>query len=714
MRSRRVLVALVLLLVLLALVEAWFLAAATGDPYGLDGAAPVTRADLPNVEALYGKAWTPLDGVLAWSPDGRHVAIGGGRIVVIDAYTGAVTAEWSTPGETTALAWSPDGQTLAAGVNTAGWVYDGWVILYDGQGVPQRSWYAVHQDLGGLAWSPTGDRIVAVGNTEFGVWTNAGLPLYHFVNASTTGLSASWSPDGTRFALGEIGGPLIIDAATGQPVNPPIQIGDWYEVAWSPTGDRIAAGGALGVLALFRPDGSLVLNATGFYGGVMGMPVAWSPDGTMIATLGPDGISIVSGSDLTTERSLIFPMQDFLPGRAAMPTYDQQVAWSPSGTALAATGSTSHPSFRLWGVRHERLGLPLIALGLTTALGLGLILRRDVLWLAMSPDRVGLLWTRTDPSLRTGTALFLFAVVSSVIESLGESALGRIYGLQTTPPSSWYAVTGLLSTPTVLIAAAAAAWAFHELVWPGGHPRPFESRGRAVFGYVLLPFLLALGVGNVLVGLIVLVLPTMGRDVAAPLLSGVLGGVLGLGFYYSGRLVRGFPWARARFPWVALAASAVISIITLFGMAFALFAGLNVFQVPPPTADIQTYGFSVLLDFGFVPLISVLIGLAATAAIAAVPSAMRFATAGYARVQGSATLELETRRKVLDLVVAEPGIHFRRLLQVSGLGSGTIHYHLSVLEREGYIQSRREGRLKRFFARLPEGHPPIPEIIKAI
>lgn len=713
MRALRPIASVLLLLILLGLAESWFLSVATSDPYGLAGARPLTTADVPNLEALYGMAWTNL-GVLAWSPDGRHVAVGDGSVEIIDAQTGRITAQWSTPGETTALAWSPDGTRLAAGVDTAGWVYDGWVVVYDLRGVPQASWYAARQFLGGLAWSPQGDRIVAAGNSEYGMWTDTGTLLYHVTNASTTGVTASWSPDGARIAMGDLGGPLVIEASNGTPLTPAHNGGDWFSVAWSPDGSRIAGAGAGGSLALFRPDGTTIRSASGFGGGVMGAPISWSSDGTMLVTTAKDGLAVVSAGNLSTERTLLFPMAEFRAGVSPTPTYDTDVAWSPSGTMIAATGSTSHPSFRLWGVRHEPLGGPLLALGGVTALGLGLLFRRDVFWVARNPERVGMLWARTDPHLRTGSALFLFAVASSILLSLGGDALGRIYGLQTVPTFSWYEGTALLSAPTVLLAALVAAWAFHEIEWRADAPRPFLRRAVGVYGYVLLPFLIALGMGLALVGGVLFVVPTLSRALASPLVGGLLGGVLGLGFAYSGRIVGGFPWARPRLPWIALAASAFASIVVLVGVSLLLVLGLNAFHVHPPTEDIQTYGFSVLLSFGFVPLVSALIGLALTATAASVPFALRFASAGYARVQGSAVLELEARRKVLDLVAAQPGVHFRALLSSSGLGSGTLHYHLSVLEREGYLRHDRQGRIKRFFALLPDPHPPAEELLRSM
>ncbi len=711
-RRHRVLAGLVLIVVLLALAEVWLVSAASSDPYGLSQAAPIRASDVNRVEALYGKSFTGETAV-AWSADGRFVAVADVGIQVLDSFTGGITAQWKTPGFVDSLAWSPNGTWLAAGVATAGFDYDGWVIVYDVQGTVLASWRAVAQDPSGLAWSPRGDRILAAGTSEYGLWTSTGTAVYHYTNASTTGQTASWSPDGTRIVLGGVGTPLVINASTGAELTSETP-GDWLDVAWSPRGDVIATGNANGTVALVKPDGTLVASRAGFRGGVLGMPVSWSPDAAMIATVAPDGIAIVSAADLSTLRVLVFPMGQYLAGLPPSPTYDIAAAWSPTGTAIAAVASTTTPSLRLWGIRHETLGLPLLAVGLTTAVGLVGVLWPDILGVAVSPDRIAAVWVRTDPRLRTGACLFGFAIVVSILESLGGDVLGRVYGLGGVPPVLWYEGTGLISAPIVAVSALVAAVTFHGIVWPSGKLRPFEGRSPQVYGYVLLPFLVALGLGNAVTGLLPLAAPSLGRDVAGPLSGAILGVVAGLGFYYSGRVVRGFPDSRSRVPWVALAASAVASIAVLFGIFFLLFIGLNVFRVPPPDPVFATYGITVLLDFGFVPFVAVVFGLVAAGTASTVPSALRFLAGGYARVRGDAILELQTRRRVLELVLAQPGIHFRGLLKESALGSGTLTYHLSVLEREGFLRHERQGRTKRFFATIPPGSAVAAELLKAV
>lgn len=67
-------------------------------------------------------------------------------------------------------------------------------------------------------------------------------------------------------------------------------------------------------------------------------------------------------------------------------------------------------------------------------------------------------------------------------------------------------------------------------------------------------------------------------------------------------------------------------------------------------------------------------------------------------------LEHPTRRAILELARAEPGIHFseilNRLSTASGhppLGHGSLSYHLYKLERAGLVASRRSGRHRRYY-----------------
>ena len=48
-------------------------------------------------------------------------------------------------------------------------------------------------------------------------------------------------------------------------------------------------------------------------------------------------------------------------------------------------------------------------------------------------------------------------------------------------------------------------------------------------------------------------------------------------------------------------------------------------------------------------------------------------------------------------IYADPGIHYNEIMRRLRLSNGMAAHHLMTLEREGFIRSRNDGRLKRFY-----------------
>lgn len=65
--------------------------------------------------------------------------------------------------------------------------------------------------------------------------------------------------------------------------------------------------------------------------------------------------------------------------------------------------------------------------------------------------------------------------------------------------------------------------------------------------------------------------------------------------------------------------------------------------------------------------------------------------------------ELETRKRVYDLVVSTPGVHLREVERQTGLPLGVVRYHLDRLQREELIFAKEDRYFKRFF---PKGQIP--------
>ncbi len=77
----------------------------------------------------------------------------------------------------------------------------------------------------------------------------------------------------------------------------------------------------------------------------------------------------------------------------------------------------------------------------------------------------------------------------------------------------------------------------------------------------------------------------------------------------------------------------------------------------------------------------------------------------YVRRKKNEVLEHQTRGMILGYVLVHPGDSYTDIRRNLMLSNGTLSYHLTVLEREGLIQSRTQGTRKRFYtkeARAPE------------
>ena len=123
---------------------------------------------------------------------------------------------------------------------------------------------------------------------------------------------------------------------------------------------------------------------------------------------------------------------------------------------------------------------------------------------------------------------------------------------------------------------------------------------------------------------------------------------------------------------------------------------------PPPAALLPIV---TLPPLALVDVVAAGVTLAAAASSASLLRAPRvrewfswLLTPLYTRVARADVLEHEARSALYDLVESEPGIHLSELKREAGLPNGTMLHHLRVLERNGYVHSRPDGRLRRYFA----------------
>lgn len=60
-------------------------------------------------------------------------------------------------------------------------------------------------------------------------------------------------------------------------------------------------------------------------------------------------------------------------------------------------------------------------------------------------------------------------------------------------------------------------------------------------------------------------------------------------------------------------------------------------------------------------------------------------------------LELETRRKIYDLINQNPGIHLSKISQILKMRTSLVEYHLLFLEKHDIIKSDKETGYKRYY-----------------
>jgi len=60
-------------------------------------------------------------------------------------------------------------------------------------------------------------------------------------------------------------------------------------------------------------------------------------------------------------------------------------------------------------------------------------------------------------------------------------------------------------------------------------------------------------------------------------------------------------------------------------------------------------------------------------------------------------LELETRRRIYDVVNNNPGLHLSKIAQIVEMRVSLVEYHLNYLEKNGMISSSKEKGYTRYF-----------------
>jgi predicted transcriptional regulator len=71
----------------------------------------------------------------------------------------------------------------------------------------------------------------------------------------------------------------------------------------------------------------------------------------------------------------------------------------------------------------------------------------------------------------------------------------------------------------------------------------------------------------------------------------------------------------------------------------------------------------------------------------------------YSKIKKENLLKNALRKRIMDYISDNPGIHYRAILSDLDLPMGSLSYHLNRLEKAQYIKSRQDGMYRRFYGK---------------
>ena len=221
---------------------------------------------------------------LAWSPDGKRIAVGSGQgLYIRDATAGKLLA----PEPVWSLAWHPDGGRVVTGS------WQGAARVWEIASGKLLTALDSSDATRAVAWSPTGTRIATAGAPqEVHLWdactgTRAGgLGTSHWKGI----LALAWSPGGDRLATAGDVTTQVLDVATGRALRVLEHGAHVCAVTWSPDGKHLLTTTDENCLASLWDAGTgELLRTFGYREPVedwypFPWDASWSPDGKRILT----------------------------------------------------------------------------------------------------------------------------------------------------------------------------------------------------------------------------------------------------------------------------------------------------------------------------------------------------------------------------------------------------------------------------------------------
>jgi WD40 repeat protein len=330
------------------------------------------------------------EGSLAYSPDGRTLAVGGSSLVrIFNARTRAQLAETSVDGEATAMAFTKDGSRLVVLLAPGEWtglgdadaqitVLDAATLVPIGRQIEPESfvgayvgvWYGSPQ----FALTPD-DRslITASEDGELARWDlRSGKKTGTWSIETAVAPALAVSPDGLTAAVGFKRGVQLVDLRSGTSRTATADVaGSPNWVLFSPDGKMVVSTNRDKTVTRWDVASGTPLETLRGHSNFVQQPV-FSPDGGTLYTVSHDGTAIAW--DLTGDRGLGRPFMFTHDGTFSKSGYDGHPGrLSPDGRLIAV--GLKDRGIALWDARTLKpSGAPLLGTG------------GEVKTLAFSPD----------------------------------------------------------------------------------------------------------------------------------------------------------------------------------------------------------------------------------------------------------------------------------------------------------------------------------------